>query len=224
MVFSQFRSQYPQGSIITEMLSKVDGLHTFRATIKDNDIVLCTATSADSDLETAEDRAIKRALTIVGITFESSYSQATLMPQITQPALKLPIKSAEHFIEPMNGSISEPINYESSPKYAGKFESEISLQSSQPQLIKQEPIESYPDKYETELSVKANKSEKIRQEPIDLSNQLSQIMVEMDRIGWTKQQGKDHLQRKYKKNSRDQLSATEVFDFLEYLKSQSDTF
>lgn len=199
MVFSQFRSQYPQGSIITEMLSKVDGLHTFRATIKDNDIVLSTATSADSDLETAEDRAIKRALTIVGITFESSYGiQATLMPQITQPALKLPIKAVEHFIEPMGGSTIEPISYESSEKYV--------------------------EKYEGEVSVKPKKPEQFKQDPIDLSNQLSQIMVEMERIGWTKQQGKDHLQSKYKKNSRDQLSATEVFDFLEYLKSQSDTF
>jgi hypothetical protein len=199
MVFSQFRSQYPQGSIITEMLSKVDGLHTFRVTIKDNDIVLSTATSADSDLETAEDRAIKRALTIVGITFESSYGiQATLMPQITQPALKPPINSVDHFIEPMGGSIGEPISYESSEKYS--------------------------EKYEEEVSVKPKKSVPFKQEPIDLSNQLSQIMVEMERIGWTKQQGKDHLQSKYKKNSRDQLSATEVFDFLAYLKSQSDTF
>jgi hypothetical protein len=199
MVFSQFRSQYPQGSIITEMLSKVDGMHTFRATINDSDIVLSTATAVDSDLETAEDRAIKRALTIVGITFESSYGiQATLMPQITQTALKPPIKSVEHFIEPMGGLIGEPISYESSEKY--------------------------PEKYESEVSVKPKKSEQFKQEPIDLSNQLSQIMVEMERIGWTKQQGKDHLQSKYKKNSRDQLSATEVFDFLAYLKSQSDTF
>jgi hypothetical protein len=197
MVFSQFRSQYPQGSIITEMLPKVDGLHTFRATIKDSDIVLSTATAVDADFETAEDRAIKRALTIVGITFESSYGQATLMPQI-QSALKPPIKAVEHFIEPMGGLIDEPISYESTEKYS--------------------------EKYESDVSVKPKKSERFNQEPIDLSNQLSQIMVEMERIGWTKQQGKDHLQNKYKKNSRDQLSATEVFDFLAYLKSQSDTF
>ncbi len=208
MVFSQFRSQYPQGSIITEMLSKIDGLHTFRATIKDNDIILSTATSTDSDLESAEDRAIKRALTILGITFESSYGiQATLMPQITQPALKPTTKSPEQdFIE---SAQIEPRSYEPIPKY---------------------PIEEYisekniSGKYETEVPLKPSKSEQLKPEPIDLSNQLSQIMVEMERIGWTKQQGKDYLQRKYKKNSRDQLSAAEVIDFLEYLKAQSDTF
>jgi hypothetical protein len=210
MVFSQFRSQYPQGSIVTEMLSKVDGLHTFRATIKDNDVILTTATATDSDLESAEDRAIKRALTILGITFESSYGiQATLMPQITQPLLKTATNSAEHILEPIREAlkesisepsreqIDEPINYEADKKYTAKYETE---------------------------SIKPAKAEQLKQEPIDLSNQLSQIMVEMERISWTKQQGKDHLQRKYKKNSRDQLSASEVFDFLEYLKSQSDTF
>jgi hypothetical protein len=214
MVFSQFRSQYPQGSIVTEMLSKVDGLHTFRAIIKDNDVILTTATAADSDLETAEDRAIKRALTILGITFESSYGiQATLMPQITQPLLKTAINSTEHLLESIREPLSDPIR-------------ESINESSREQIdepINYEADKKYSTKYETE-SVKPTKLEQFKQEPIDLSNQLSQIMVEMERIGWTKQQGKDHLQRKYKKNSRDQLSASEVFDFLEYLKSQSDTF
>jgi hypothetical protein len=210
MVFSQFRSQYPQGSIVTEMLSKVDGLHTFRVTIKDNDVILTTATATDSDLESAEDRAIKRALTILGITFESSYGiQATLMPQITQPLLKTAIKSAEEILEPIRESLKESINE--------------SINEPIDQIINYEANKKYSEKYET-ASIKPPKIEQLKQEPIDLSNQLSQIMVEMERIGWTKQQGKDHLQHKYKKNSRDQLSASEVFDFLEYLKSQSDTF
>ncbi len=217
MVFSQFRSQYPQGSIVTEMLSKVDGMHTFRAAIKDSDIVLATATAVDSDLETAEDRAIKRALTILGITFESSYGiQATLMPQITQPALKP--TNTEHLLklsgELMNNEVNEPINYQAHEKYGNKYESNEKYS----EKFRNENIEEVP------IPIKPAKTEQFKQEPIDLSNQLSQIMVEMERVGWTKQQGKDYLQRKYKKTSRDQLSASEVFDFLEYLKSQSDTF
>jgi hypothetical protein len=221
MVFSQFRSQYPQGSIITEMLSKIDGMHTFRAVIKDSDIVLTTATAVDSDLETAEDRAIKRALTILGIAFESSYGiQATLMPQISQPALK-PLNT-DHLLklsgELTNAAVNEPINYP------------IDYQTTEKYVNKSEANEKYPEKFRNEnfeeapIPIKATKTEQFKQEPIDLSNQLSQIMVEMERVGWTKQQGKEYLQRKYKKNSRDQLSASEVFDFLEYLKSQSDTF
>jgi len=221
MVFSQFRSQYPHGSILTEMLSKVDGLHTFRATIKDNDVILTTATALDSDLETAEDRAINRALTLLGITFESSYGiQATLMPQISQPLLKNAIKSTEHILEPIREPLSESIR---ASLNAPITESSTEPRDSIDELINYEADKKYPPKYEAE-SVKPTKIEQFKPEPIDLSNQLSQIMVEMERIGWTKQQGKEHLQRKYKKNSRDQLSASEVFDFLEYLKSQSDTF
>ncbi|AFY74530.1 hypothetical protein Syn7502_02565 [Synechococcus sp. PCC 7502] len=240
MVFSQFRSQYPQGSIVTEMLAKVDGLHTFRAIIKDHDLVLSTATAVDSDLETAEDRAIKRALTTLGITFESSYGiQATLMPQINQPALKAPTKSAAHLLESVatsttfessfasnqsaNESKEQPSSY-IQPKYTEKYEPEVSGKANKSQQFQQQALDSYADKYESPTAVKSAKPEQHKSEPIDLSSQLSQIMVEMERIGWTKQQGKDYLQRKYKKSSRDQLSASEVFDFLEYLQSQSDTF
>lgn len=228
MVFSHFRSQYPQGSIITEMLSKVDGMHAFRATIKDQDCILSTATAIDSDLETAEDRAIKRALTILGISFEKNYGiQATLMPQITQPVLNS--KPAQHFLQSITESITEsptqsifePTNYEFSEKLATKYsdrnETEIPVKPHKSPQIPQQSIDTSVEN--SEIPAKSSKSE-----PIDLSNQLSQIMVEMERIGWTKQQGKDYLQLKYKKNSRDQLSATEVFDFLDYLKSQSDTF
>lgn len=169
MVFSQFRSQYPQGSIITEMLSKVDGMHTFRAVIKDQEQILSTATAVDADFEAAEDRAITRALTILGLSYGM---QATLMPQ---PVLR----KAPDFLEPAPENYPEPVK---------------------------------PKKFE------------LPSEPIDLSSQLSQIIVEMERIGWSKQQGKEYLQRKYKKSSRDQLSASEVFDFLQYLQAQSDTF
>jgi hypothetical protein len=58
-MFAQFRAQYPQGSIQTEMLSKIDGLHVFRAIVGHGDVVLATATATDTDIEVAEDRAIR---------------------------------------------------------------------------------------------------------------------------------------------------------------------
>jgi hypothetical protein len=237
MALSQFRSQYPHGSIVTEMLSKIDGLHTFRAVIKtptpQGDIILTTATSVDSDLETAEDRAIKRALTNLGMSYGM---QATLMPQIVteiSPQLTSQI-----------GKLQPSINYKEQLLVSAAIDSDsFSHESSHQSRLDNYRINDVDnlngDLFTASLSGDGGgnenppakskvKSAKLqdppKQEPIDLSSQLSQIMVEMERIGWTKQQGKDHLQRQYKKTSRDQLTATEVFDFLEYLQSQSDTF
>ena len=45
------------------------------------------------------------------------------------------------------------------------------------------------------------------------------ILVEMERIGWTIEQGRTYLKNKYNKCSRSQLTDAELYDFLNYLIS-----
>ena len=45
------------------------------------------------------------------------------------------------------------------------------------------------------------------------------ILVEMKRLGWSIEQGRAYLQRTYNKQSRQQLTAAEITQFLSYLKS-----
>ena len=54
---------------------------------------------------------------------------------------------------------------------------------------------------------------------LDLSDAIAQIGVEIDRIGWTKKQGSAYLQQTYGKRTRAELTETELFSFLSYLKS-----
>ncbi len=58
-------------------------------------------------------------------------------------------------------------------------------------------------------------------EPLDLTPLFLQIEDEMDRIGWTKEQGRTHLKQAYNKRSRQQLTDEELVDFLAHLKAQS---
>ncbi|HAN45685.1 MAG TPA: hypothetical protein DCQ32_03940 [Cyanobacteria bacterium UBA8156] len=84
----QFRSRYPGGSIQTEILPKVDGLHVVRATVSDGDRPLSTALGTDSHLEAAEDRAVERALRFVGVGSNiEAIGTATLTPSYSRPAL-----------------------------------------------------------------------------------------------------------------------------------------
>lgn len=46
-----------------------------------------------------------------------------------------------------------------------------------------------------------------------------QILIEMKRMGWSKEQGRAYLQKTYKKQTRIQLNPTERQDFLNYLRS-----
>ncbi len=211
-MFAEFRSQYPKGSIKTEMLPKIDGMHTFRAEISSEGIVLATAIGCDPDLETAEDRAIKRALAIAGISdnyrlnYHSSYAQieASLSdpPRLQQSyqtnnsTLELP--QTVNPAKPEKTTTKSP-DSKSLEKIAEKRKSvEPSLEVAElPIMSKTEPPES----------------------PMDLSDLISQTAVQMQRVGWNQDKGKEYLMKNFRKTSRQQLTAKELHQFLSHLKS-----
>jgi len=81
-----FRETYPEGSIITELLSSTDGVHTFKAMAISNGNVLATGHASEKDgssfinktsaLENAETSAVGRALGILGIGIDNSIASA----------------------------------------------------------------------------------------------------------------------------------------------------
>ncbi|MEA5618400.1 hypothetical protein VB711_11200 [Cronbergia sp. UHCC 0137] len=59
-------------------------------------------------------------------------------------------------------------------------------------------------------------------EPVNLSDVIAKTDVEIERLGWTKEQGREHLKKTYNKIARSLLSEEELSDFLNYLESQPD--
>ncbi len=55
----------------------------------------------------------------------------------------------------------------------------------------------------------------------DATDVLAQTSVELKRVGWTADQGREYLTLNYGKRSRQQLTQSELWDFLIYLRSQS---
>ncbi|WP_416667128.1 hypothetical protein [Egbenema bharatensis] len=58
------------------------------------------------------------------------------------------------------------------------------------------------------------------QEIVDRSDVNAKIGVEMKRLSWTVEQGRNHLKRTYGKRSRQELEDSELLDFLNYLEAQ----
>lgn len=56
--------------------------------------------------------------------------------------------------------------------------------------------------------------------PLDMPDIINRTDVEMKRLGWTKEQGRDFLIKTYGKRARTQLSDEQLLDFLHYLESQ----
>ncbi|AFY33442.1 hypothetical protein [Calothrix sp. PCC 7507] len=56
--------------------------------------------------------------------------------------------------------------------------------------------------------------------PVDLSDVIAKTDVELQRLGWTPEQGREHLIKTYGKRGRTLLTEDELYGFLKYLESQ----
>lgn len=57
-------------------------------------------------------------------------------------------------------------------------------------------------------------------EPTDLSDAIARTTVELKRLRWSNQQGREYLVRTYNKRSRQELTDEEMLEFLHFLESQ----
>jgi hypothetical protein len=57
--------------------------------------------------------------------------------------------------------------------------------------------------------------------PVDLSDIIAQTDVELQRLGWDVNQGREFLEKTYGKRSRHDLTDDELLEFLLYLETQS---
>jgi len=78
------------------------------------------------------------------------------------------------------------------------------------------PVPSYAEK---ELETDTNETP-LTASPVDFSDIIARTNVELKRLGWTNQQGRDYLVQTYGKRSRQLLTDDELLDFLHHLESE----
>lgn len=130
--------------------------------------------------------------------------------EVRETAANIPL------VEPVRNFSNDSLSLEvetSVPADIPKKREPISYQSSQPDP----PAQPYSQNtMETNTSEMGSPSLPI----IDHSDIITKTNVEMKRLGWTTQQGKDYLLQTYGKRSRQLLSDQELMSFLRYLESQ----
>lgn len=75
---------------------------------------------------------------------------------------------------------------------------------------------------ETTATPTTTSKRKKKAEPVDLSDVIAKTDVELQRLGWTPEQGREHLIKTYGKRGRTLLTEEELHSFLQYLQSQPD--
>ena len=288
-MFTQFRIRYPQGSLITELVTIDHGKYVVRTLVQADGITLATGFAAADNLEQAEDRARNRALAILNLNGTGN-SETSTVTELAHPATQKPEVAPVVTASNRPSASEKPeltlAEQDSSGDGLTPVLSEITTTETSPAVSPPQPQPKQKQKQKTtgakatqskplseettsvttppateELTEKATPVPKATQSkplpeettpvapptatepltvpeevvevpevkappaipttgPIDFSDIIAKSNVEMKRLGWTNQQGREYLLQTYGKRSRQLLSDEELLEFLQYLESQ----
>jgi len=236
---AQFHYRYPGGSVTSELLMVHNDAYVVRAMAQFGAVTLATAMAANPDLEVAEDRAKARVLDCClggGKPEVLESSAAAQSQQSSQPLRQAPLRS-----QPEKPSdVESPIPREADSDLPPLDDTIPGLDDDMPPMPSLSPQsgQNSPDTNSTIdlLSFAAAPSPATPASPKrtskpdltagmlapkDLSDIIAKTSVELRRLGWTEEKGREHLQTVYGKRSRQQLTDPELVDFLHYLEQQS---
>ena len=210
-LFSQFRHQYADGSLTTELLMAHGEQYLVKATISVGEQAIATALAEATSLAAADDQAKVRVLGMLGV---APPEQNGLSVEPSKPTPSPAIAPAE------------PAVVAPAPEPPQPQEPETSEESEADDLGR--PLDSItPDEAPAPSEVPASALAAAALEhfddsnPVDLSDIIAQTDVEMSRLGWSSVQGRTYLEQAFNKRSRQQLTDEELLTFLLYLESQA---
>ncbi len=247
-MLTAFRQHYPQGGLGAELLRIHDGLYIVRAAVVVENQTLATGLAAHGVLETAEDTAYVRALSHLGLADIGDGSLAvpptdspTVHPlsKVPKPALSVASPPAVPEAELVSPVVDPLPSLDLERESAADFQPEIpaihSLASTSPdsnftlppqadasptlsslEPMSVEPTVDAPLPFDPDLL----SLEGIPTPSIDLSDIIAQTDVELQRLGWNVNQGREFLEKTYGKRSRHDLTDEELLEFLLFLETQ----
>ncbi|AFY42295.1 hypothetical protein [Nostoc sp. PCC 7107] len=189
----------------TPVINTTVGVHeSTYSSPKDRDLELTTSTTAISPASSSSENlepdlfAAKRL------------STDTYTPELS-PSLPLTTSREPAFIPPADNLEIEVPHQPETPTFSGINASNVTPFTPR----------NYNSSETTTTSTGTSKRKK-KAEAVDLSDVIAKTDVELQRLGWTPEQGREHLIKTYNKRGRTLLTEDELYSFLQYLQSQPD--
>lgn len=246
-MFTQFRSRYPTGAIVSELIAIDKNQYIVRVLVQVAGATLSSGLAMADTVELAEDKARERSLKFLGLG-----QMTEPLPKADLPKLETPLPEAKS--AQVHESIDPPLEHQ--PTETPKMESiamssdhwlssanyvqpktEFSPSQDSPTeepratvkgrgaslphlpINEQEASENTMRPQQEQLSVTATPTtSSITDHDDDLSSDIAKTDIELRRLGWSAEQGAAYLLKAYGKRSRRNLSPEELLDFLHYLE------
>lgn len=222
-LLTQFQARYPNASLVAELLTTHDNQFVVRALVQLGGAALTSGMAAATDIEQAEDRAKLRALEMLALQPIAPIEPFPVRPEPTLQSgydLQLRVTAPEPAIAPVESPISLSADF--SPALP-VMEPAVAPQTFGSEPIEERVMEPVPIAGIPDIPLPTWEPEPQplpEPEPIDMSDAIARTSVELKRLGWTNVKGREHLEKTYGKRSRQQLTDTELLDFLQFLESQ----
>ena len=233
-LLTQFQSRYPNASLVAELLMMHEDQFVVRALVQIGGAALVSGMAAATNIEQAEDRAKLRALETLTLQPALAKFSEGMVPraEIASSALQSGYELQLRVSTPEALAPAEPV---APPEPLPTTPLPAHFSSSLPAI---EPIEERPaaaiesasgvpdiplpnwDMPQTEPEPAIAEVSPPETETIDLADAIARTSVELKRLGWTNVKGREHLEKTYSKRSRQQLTDTELLDFLRFLEAQ----
>lgn len=233
--FNRLRQHYPTAALRSELLTIHKDAYVVKVVVQVDAATLASALAADRMIEAAEDRACQRVFARLGID-----------NQVTPPPLPdsqlgdahLPVKQPQTLkstpSNPLSSSPSQPsADVSNGAGAASPFPEQASTapKPSSPEttsdtasntVASAEPVVKPKAAAAPEAAAEFKRAQDTppSADPVDLSDIIVQTDVELERLGWDVNQGREFLERTYGKRSRHDLTDEELLEFLLYLESQ----
>ena len=212
-MFDRFRQKYPQGSITSSLIQIHNDQYIVSVSIKVDGVVLATTLAADEQIQVAEAQATAQAIQ----TLHLGELDLTELPLIRQPKLELPsipdtrLASLENATETTSAGVFD----ESTTDTSNTIESGIQSAPKKPEnkAIVQENAE---NTYNISTISPAEPS-------LSVTDMIPLINMELKRLGWSREKGRDCIIELYNKRSSSLLSDEELLGLLRYLQAQTAT-
>ena len=235
-MLNQFRHLYPQGTIFSELINIDRGLYIVKVSLQDRNIVLGTGFAAAETIEKAEDRARERALMTVNLDKPNT---STTQIQQSQPQTESIENATTPNVTPLQTPVSEKPTIQASQEvssYHRETDSSRAETSNNGKAIAKtpKPIEDIvpPPVEETqsnifeqpitpveETTIEDTAEEATETIEFDFNDIKHKTDLEMKRLRWTKEQGREYLLSTYGKRSRLHLTDEELLEFWRYLET-----
>jgi hypothetical protein len=292
MILAKFRHQYPQGSLVSELVQIDRGTYIVKALVQIDSIVLATALAGATTVEAAEDAAKERAIATLFLDHQPDTAKdvASMEAQLSPPtSIKPGIKSegtSNHKIVNFSKPQSAPVipnpvttaaemplpivpTEASFPQLDIAPEAPVESSAVNPEMSSPPPTETnlfgdtftaetpsvtpFPEKLTEELTkseeapssyggvsltaeggqtqalplqgrerltnVPATVPISSEVEAMDFNEIKQKTDIEIKRLSWTKDQGKEFLMSRYGKRSRLHLTDEQLLEFLRYLET-----